>query len=307
MPPIRLLRRIGVRPLAARLLVYVLLFSVILSLAATGVQLIGEFDRRTAELRNTQQRAAELVSGAMRYNLWLMNYSEVANSLDDMRAIPVIQHARVISATGEEFNTGTYPEGRVISQSFPLVFDRTSFDMPNNNPEAMGTLTVTSSVETVYNQLMDRALLTLLFQSMIVMLGTLGLLVIVRLTLSRHLETISDYAARLNLDALIEPLQLQRKPPRRGDELSELEQALKNQGIRAVADLRNEKIGYKIREHTLQRIPYMLVIGQRELETGAVAVRTRDGQDLGSRPFEEVAAGLAEEDASHGRFVLEGS
>ena len=87
----------------------------------------------------------------------------------------------------------------------------------------------------------------------------------------------------------------------------ELEKSLKKQGIRAFADLRNEKIGYKIREHTLQRIPYMLVIGQRELETGAVAVRTRDGQDLGSRPFEEVAAGLAEEDASHGRFVLEGS
>ena len=87
----------------------------------------------------------------------------------------------------------------------------------------------------------------------------------------------------------------------------EIEKSLKKQGIRAFADLRNEKIGYKIREHTLQRIPYMLVIGQRELETGAVAVRTRDGQDLGSRPFEEVAAGLAEEDASHGRFVLEGS
>jgi threonyl-tRNA synthetase len=87
----------------------------------------------------------------------------------------------------------------------------------------------------------------------------------------------------------------------------EIEKSLKMQGIRAFADLRNEKIGYKIREHTLQRIPYMLVIGQRELETGAVAVRTRDGQDLGSRSFEEVAAGLAEEVASHGRFVLEGS
>ncbi len=87
----------------------------------------------------------------------------------------------------------------------------------------------------------------------------------------------------------------------------EAEKSLKKQGIRVVADLRNEKIGYKIREHTLQRIPYMLVIGQRELETGAVAVRTRDGRDLGSRPFEAVAAGLVDEDASHGRFVLEGA
>ncbi|HEY9121014.1 MAG TPA: response regulator [Marinobacter sp.] len=235
MPPLRLFRRIGVRPLAARLLVYVLLFSLILSLAATGVQMIGEFERRKEELRSTQERAAELVSGAMSNNLWLLNYSEVANSLDDMRAMPVIQHARIITAGGEEFNTGTYPEGRVISQSFPLVFNRATFE----HPEAMGTLTVTSSVETVYNELMDRALLTLLFQSMIVMLGTLGLLIIVRLTLSRHLETIADYAARLNLDALIEPLQLRRKPPKRADELSELEQALNTMRLQLLEDTRS--------------------------------------------------------------------
>ncbi len=86
----------------------------------------------------------------------------------------------------------------------------------------------------------------------------------------------------------------------------EVEQILKKQGIRALSDLRNEKIGYKIRQHTLQRIPYMLVIGERELESGAVAVRTRDGRDLGSRPLEEVIAGLVEEAASRGRFVVEG-
>ena len=72
MPPIRLFRRIGVRPLAARLLVYVLLFGLILSLAANGVQMIGEFERRTEELRSTQERAAELVAGSMSNNLWLM-------------------------------------------------------------------------------------------------------------------------------------------------------------------------------------------------------------------------------------------
>ncbi|MCI1709118.1 MAG: His/Gly/Thr/Pro-type tRNA ligase C-terminal domain-containing protein [Chiayiivirga sp.] len=57
---------------------------------------------------------------------------------------------------------------------------------------------------------------------------------------------------------------------------------LANQGFRVVADLRNEKIGYKIREHTLQRVPYLVVVGDREKENGAVAVRTRSGEDLGS-------------------------
>jgi threonyl-tRNA synthetase len=56
---------------------------------------------------------------------------------------------------------------------------------------------------------------------------------------------------------------------------------LKNQGIRAISDLRNEKVGFKIREHTLQRIPYMLVVGDREVDEECVAVRSLGGEDLG--------------------------
>jgi threonyl-tRNA synthetase len=66
------------------------------------------------------------------------------------------------------------------------------------------------------------------------------------------------------------------------DYVRELAQTLVQQGFRVQADLRNEKIGYKIREHTLQKIPYLLVVGDREKEQGLVAVRTRSGEDLGS-------------------------
>jgi threonyl-tRNA synthetase len=69
-------------------------------------------------------------------------------------------------------------------------------------------------------------------------------------------------------------------------------QALENQGFRVLADLRNEKIGYKIREHTLQRVPYLLVVGDRERESGQVAVRTRAGEDLGSMSLQDFAARL---------------
>ena len=61
-----------------------------------------------------------------------------------------------------------------------------------------------------------------------------------------------------------------------------VEKSLMQQGFRVMADLRNEKIGFKIREHTLQRIPYLLVVGDREMATETIAVRTRTGQDLGS-------------------------
>jgi len=62
---------------------------------------------------------------------------------------------------------------------------------------------------------------------------------------------------------------------------AEVVQILSNQGVRVTADLRNEKIGFKIREHTLQKVPYLLVVGAREMESNTVAVRTRAGEDLG--------------------------
>ena len=67
-------------------------------------------------------------------------------------------------------------------------------------------------------------------------------------------------------------------------------QKLQKSGIRAKADLRNEKIGFKIREHTLKRVPYMLVVGDREMEAGEIAVRTRKGKDLGKFKVDDFIA-----------------
>ncbi len=79
---------------------------------------------------------------------------------------------------------------------------------------------------------------------------------------------------------------------------------LKNQGLRVEMDLRNEKVGFKIREHTLQRVPYLLVAGDRESGSNSLAVRTRSGKDLGSMGLETVGARLVDEVASRGRTVL---
>ncbi|MDV3238330.1 MAG: threonine--tRNA ligase [Gammaproteobacteria bacterium] len=84
------------------------------------------------------------------------------------------------------------------------------------------------------------------------------------------------------------------------------EEALRNKGIRVKSDLRNEKIGFKIREHTIQRVPYLLVVGDREAESNSVAVRTRGGKDLGAMPVETFIERLNAEIASRGRTVLEG-
>jgi len=84
-----------------------------------------------------------------------------------------------------------------------------------------------------------------------------------------------------------------------------VEETLKKQGIRVNLDLRNEKIGFKIREHTIQRTPYLLVVGDREADSDTVAVRTRSGKDLGSLSLQTLSEGLNAEIASRGRTILE--
>ncbi|GED22812.1 threonine--tRNA ligase [Halomonas halmophila] len=66
------------------------------------------------------------------------------------------------------------------------------------------------------------------------------------------------------------------------DYVTSLERRLQKMGLRVKADLRNEKIGFKIREHTLQKVPYLLVVGDKEVEADSVAVRSRSGEDLGT-------------------------
>jgi len=80
---------------------------------------------------------------------------------------------------------------------------------------------------------------------------------------------------------------------------------LQKQGLRTQLDLRNEKIGFKIREHTIQKIPYQLVIGDREVETQTVSVRTRSGKDLGIMSIDAFSLYIAAKIAEHGRLLEE--
>jgi len=87
---------------------------------------------------------------------------------------------------------------------------------------------------------------------------------------------------------------------RQGDYVAHAAEVLQNAGLRAEADLRNEKVGFKIREWTLQRANYLLVAGDREMADGTLTVRTRHGKDLGTLDIHEVARMLNDEVAARG-------
>lgn len=153
-----LTRALSVRPLAARLLVYVLLFSLVVSLVATGLQLAGETSRRVGEIRNLQQKTAEIIEGNLSQQLWLMNFDEVETTLNDLLAFEVIQYAEITTTNGQQFSIGDYPEGDVITHEHPLRITGSSLvDTPG-----LGRLALTSSTDQVEAAVQERAITLLL-------------------------------------------------------------------------------------------------------------------------------------------------
>ena len=88
---------------------------------------------------------------------------------------------------------------------------------------------------------------------------------------------------------------------KQGTYCTQVEESLKNKGFRAISDLRNEKIGFKIRELTLQKIPYLLIVGDKEVASRKVAVRTREGTDLGAMSLDAFCGHLQRDVSDYGR------
>ncbi len=112
---------------------------------------------------------------------------------------------------------------------------------------------------------------------------------------------IEQYAGSLPLWLSPVQIMVMNITDRQADYAREITETLKNRGLRASFDLRNEKIGFKIREHTIQRIPYLLVVGDKEQESNTVAVRARNGDDLGTMGLDELTERLNTERARRGR------
>ncbi len=125
-------------------------------------------------------------------------------------------------------------------------------------------------------------------------------------SLERFLAILIEHHAG-RLPAWLAPVQavVMSITDRQHDYVRKVAEALKNQQFRVETDLRNEKVGFKIREHTLQRVPYLLVAGDKEVAANLLSVRTRSGKDLGTMTPESFAERLRVELESRGRRTLE--
>ena len=106
---------------------------------------------------------------------------------------------------------------------------------------------------------------------------------------------IEHYAGAFPLWLAPQQLVVMNITERQAEYCARVRNELANQGFRVILDLRNEKISYKIREHSLQKLPYQLVVGDKEVQAETVAVRTRSGEDLGAMPLEAFIARLQAE------------
>jgi threonyl-tRNA synthetase len=126
-------------------------------------------------------------------------------------------------------------------------------------------------------------------------------------SLERFLAILLEHHAG-RLPAWLSPLQavVLSITDRQDEYVLKVTETLKNQGFRVESDLRNEKVGFKIREHTLQRVPYLLVAGDKEVAANLLSVRTLSGKDLGTMSPETFAERLRIELDSRGRHMVEG-
>ncbi len=112
---------------------------------------------------------------------------------------------------------------------------------------------------------------------------------------------IEHYAGRLPLWLAPTQVAVLTISDKQHDFAAKVTTILQKQGFRANFDLRNEKIGFKIREHTLQKVPYLLIIGDKEVENNSVAVRTREGVDLGVMNIDTICDTMRQEVDAKGR------
>jgi threonyl-tRNA synthetase len=125
-------------------------------------------------------------------------------------------------------------------------------------------------------------------------------------SLERFIAILLEHHAG-RLPAWLSPVQavVMNITDKQDDYVIQVVESLKKQGFRVDADLRNEKVGFKIREHTLRRVPYLLVAGDKEVAANLISVRTRSGKDLGTMSPEAFSERLQTELSSRGRRTLE--
>lgn len=278
------------RPIAWRLLAVILALSVLFTLLETGIQLFTDYKREVGAVRSTISQIEQSQVNSLAQSVWDLDYGQIKATLDGLSQVPAVQHISVTSNTGDRFVRGVPSESEddsVISRVFDLT----------HKGQTIGKLELQMSLQETYQQLRERALLTLLteggktFVLSLVILGVIGKLI------TRHLAKLSDQARNKQLS---EPFTLDKNTSQtQPDELDNLVGALNSmqeslqaelarrteaeeallahqKDLEAQVDARTKKLSY-VNQRLSERLEFEHVVA--ELSTKFINLPSSDVDD----------------------------
>lgn len=229
-----MLKILRLKPLATRLLAYIIIFSTSVAIVSTGVQLYFDFRSEVDSIEHSLDQVSDTFSDSLSNSLWHVDQDELRLHLNGIGKLQNIHFVSVATGYGDVVSIGEMPKDETkILRNYPLLYTRA-----NDNVDAhwLGELTIVSSLQPVYQRLKGKFLVILVSQSIKTFFVSLFILLIVRVLLTRHLETMAHYARNLDMENLSEALKLKRKAPDESDELSDVVHALNQMRIRLYRD-----------------------------------------------------------------------
>lgn len=203
--------------LSVRIPVFVLLFSVVIAMTASAIQIFIEYNEELDSIR-TRMKQMELSStGVLAVSIWKLDEEQVRLQLSSMLQIPDMRHMSVESSDLGEISVGEQPDKNILSQTYPLVYEN------EKEKIQVGDLHITASLDGVYARLKDQAFIVMFAEIIKTFLVSVFILVLIYFLVTRHLTRMASYARNLNIARLDEKLKLaSRGKHHKKDELDEL-------------------------------------------------------------------------------------
>ncbi len=205
-----------------RLIVYVVLFSSLITLFITTFQLFQEYREGVTEVEGQVAQIEKLSLTSVTENLWNLYEKQIQAQLEDLIQLPDVEYLEIQSEGGIIASTGVQPSENTIVETLPLVYVREDEDI------LIGHLVVVATLEDVYQDLLDRVIVILISNGLKTALVSLFIFLIFQLFVTRHLSRISSYLQNLSAEHLDKKLYLDRRP--RKDELIQVVAAINEMG-----------------------------------------------------------------------------
>lgn len=257
-------------PLGLRLLTAILIYSSLITLFATGFQLWTDYRYQRTAIDERLQQIESSALKSLSNSLWEINPSQVQIQLNGIRQLPDIRYLEVTTPYGERFFAGEQPEsGKLLKHRYPLQHEDY-----RGRRFTVGELKLVISLEDLYQRLADKVLLILTTQGIKTFLVSVFILTLFHHLITRHLSTMADFARKLKLDDLEQPLALNRSAQQ--DELNDVVSAVNSMRRTMLDDIRKREQAEAALEQANRELEQRVTDRTRQLRARSAELEQRN-------------------------------